>query len=192
VLPRILSWAASFFSASILVPGPQDEQVPRRFNLQTSQLIPQAPVGIFLSIVNLLQSLGGWRVEFFWLLLSRAESKAYRAERARLACLLDYVKSLYSLTLRTYMRAALADNDALDIRFAARAGQPFATKYIQFIPITSLMSGYGIEIGFSGSQRCPEIFQPPFEYQGNGRVQRPDFGSGQSRSYSTGVNLSLP
>ena len=46
VLPSNRCWAASFFSASGLVPGPQLEQVPSKFNLQTSQLIPQAPVGM--------------------------------------------------------------------------------------------------------------------------------------------------
>jgi hypothetical protein len=46
VLPSNRCWAASFFSASKLVPGPQLEQVPSKFSLHTSQLIPQAPVGI--------------------------------------------------------------------------------------------------------------------------------------------------
>jgi hypothetical protein len=46
VLPNNRCWAISFFSASALVPDPQLEQVSNRFNLQTSQLIPQAPVGM--------------------------------------------------------------------------------------------------------------------------------------------------
>jgi hypothetical protein len=46
VLPNILRCAASFCSASGLLPGPQLEHVPSRFNLQTSQLMPHAPVGI--------------------------------------------------------------------------------------------------------------------------------------------------
>jgi hypothetical protein len=46
VLPNCRCWATSFFSASRLVPGPQLEQDPSKFSLQTSQLIPQAPVGI--------------------------------------------------------------------------------------------------------------------------------------------------
>jgi hypothetical protein len=46
VLPNILRCAASFCSASRLFPDPQLEHVPSRFNLQTSQLIPQAPVGM--------------------------------------------------------------------------------------------------------------------------------------------------
>jgi len=45
-LPSNRCWAASFFSASRLVPGPQLEQVPSKFSLQTSQSIPQTPVGI--------------------------------------------------------------------------------------------------------------------------------------------------
>jgi hypothetical protein len=46
VLPNSFCWAASFFSACRLRPGPQLEHVPSRHNLQTSQSIPQAPVGI--------------------------------------------------------------------------------------------------------------------------------------------------
>ena len=76
------------------------------------------------------------------------------------------------------MRAALTDDDPLDARFATRAGQTFATKDIQFIPVASLMPGYGIKIGFTGAQRCSEIFQAPFEYHADGPVQRPDFGPG--------------
>jgi hypothetical protein len=37
VPPNNRSWAASFRSAWVLVPGPQLEQVPSKFNLQTSQ-----------------------------------------------------------------------------------------------------------------------------------------------------------
>jgi hypothetical protein len=48
VLPNNRCWAASFFSASALMPEPQLEQFPNRFNLQTSQFIPQAPVGMVL------------------------------------------------------------------------------------------------------------------------------------------------
>jgi hypothetical protein len=44
--PNNRCWAVSFFSAAALVPDPQLEQVPNKFNLQTSQLIPQAPVGM--------------------------------------------------------------------------------------------------------------------------------------------------
>jgi hypothetical protein len=46
VFPNSLCWAASFCAASGLWPDPQLEHVPNKFNLQTSQLIPQAPVGI--------------------------------------------------------------------------------------------------------------------------------------------------
>jgi hypothetical protein len=44
-LPSSLSWAASFFPPSKLIPDPQVAQTPVKFNLHTSQLIPQAPVG---------------------------------------------------------------------------------------------------------------------------------------------------
>jgi hypothetical protein len=47
-LPSNRCWAASFLPASRLVPGPQLEQVPSKFNLQTSQLIPHAPVDMKL------------------------------------------------------------------------------------------------------------------------------------------------
>jgi hypothetical protein len=49
VLPNNLRCAASFCSASGLLPDPQLEHVPSKFNLQTSQLIPQAPVGMVSS-----------------------------------------------------------------------------------------------------------------------------------------------
>jgi hypothetical protein len=55
-------WAASFFAAWELVPGPQLEQVPSKFNLQTSQLIPQAPVGIAQSFGSKVQ---GFKVQRF-------------------------------------------------------------------------------------------------------------------------------
>ena len=44
--PRIFTWVAIFFSPSSLFPAPHVEQIPRRFSLQTSQFIPQAPVGM--------------------------------------------------------------------------------------------------------------------------------------------------
>jgi hypothetical protein len=46
VLANNFCCTASFRSASRLLPDPQLEHVPSRFNLQTSQLMPQAPVGI--------------------------------------------------------------------------------------------------------------------------------------------------
>jgi hypothetical protein len=46
VLPNNVCCAASFCSACGLLPDPQLEHVPSRFSLQTSQLMPQAPVGI--------------------------------------------------------------------------------------------------------------------------------------------------
>jgi hypothetical protein len=49
VLPNNRCCAASFSSASGLLPDPQLEHVPSRFNLHTSQLIPQAPVGMVSS-----------------------------------------------------------------------------------------------------------------------------------------------
>jgi hypothetical protein len=55
VPPNKRIWAASFCAAWELVPGPQLEQVPSKFNLQTSQLIPQAPVGIAQSFRSLVQ-----------------------------------------------------------------------------------------------------------------------------------------
>ena len=42
--PSNFSWTASFPAASTLLPGPQLEHRPSRFNLQTSQFIPHAPV----------------------------------------------------------------------------------------------------------------------------------------------------
>lgn len=45
-LPISRFWAADLRDPSALMPEPQVEQVPRKFSLQTSQLIPQAPVGI--------------------------------------------------------------------------------------------------------------------------------------------------
>ena len=50
VLPNNRCCAASFCSASGLLPDPQLEHVPSRFNLHTSQLIPQAPVGMVSSL----------------------------------------------------------------------------------------------------------------------------------------------
>jgi hypothetical protein len=47
VPPNILFWASSFFLASRLLPEPQLEHTSINLNLQTSQLIPHAPVGIF-------------------------------------------------------------------------------------------------------------------------------------------------
>jgi hypothetical protein len=49
VLPNILCCTVSFCSASGLLPDPQLEHVPSKFNLHTSQLIPQAPVGMVSS-----------------------------------------------------------------------------------------------------------------------------------------------
>jgi len=48
VLPKIRRWASSFLRASPLLPDPHVEQVPKSLNLHTSQLIPQAPVGIVI------------------------------------------------------------------------------------------------------------------------------------------------
>jgi hypothetical protein len=45
--PKIRFWASIFFKASGPVPGPQVEQIPSTFSRQTSQFIPQGPVGIF-------------------------------------------------------------------------------------------------------------------------------------------------
>lgn len=44
--PRTLTCVTIFFSPSSLVPAPHVEQNLRRFSLQTSQFIPQAPVGM--------------------------------------------------------------------------------------------------------------------------------------------------
>jgi hypothetical protein len=43
--PSSRIWAASFLADSELLPGPHVEQMPSILSLQTSQLIPQAPVG---------------------------------------------------------------------------------------------------------------------------------------------------
>jgi hypothetical protein len=52
VPPRILCCTSSFSSASALFPGPQLEQMFSDLNLQTSQLIPHAPVGMILSLLS--------------------------------------------------------------------------------------------------------------------------------------------
>jgi hypothetical protein len=54
VLPNNCCCAVSFCLASGLLPDPQLEHVPSRFNLHTSQLIPQAPVGMVSSHNQLL------------------------------------------------------------------------------------------------------------------------------------------
>jgi len=53
VPPSSRCWAASFAAAWTLFPGPQEEQVPNKFSLQTSQLMPQAPVGMVLPHNNI-------------------------------------------------------------------------------------------------------------------------------------------
>jgi len=59
---------------------------------------------------------------------------------------------LYFLTLRTYMRTALTDDDSLDFRLTSRAGQVGSPENLQLIAIASLMIGDGIKVGFSGTQ----------------------------------------
>jgi hypothetical protein len=62
LLPNIRCCAASFCAASGLLPDPQLEHVPSRFNLHTSQFMPQAPVGIVSSHKYLVVTSGKFPV----------------------------------------------------------------------------------------------------------------------------------
>jgi len=50
------------------------------------------------------------------------------------------------------MRAALADDDSLDLGLTSRAGQAGSPKNLQFVTVASLMFGDGIKVGFTGTQ----------------------------------------
>ena len=163
VPPNILRCAASFCSASRLLPDPQLEHVPSRFNLQTSQLIPQVPVGIVSPHTHLvvldiiLQVLFGWQVlhpfnwfnSFDWFDFKPTNS-TNETNKTNLTTPLTL--NLRNLTLGTYMRTALADYDSLNFRLASRTGVVGAAKYVQLVAVTSLMLGDGIKVGFAGPQ----------------------------------------
>ena len=74
------------------------------------------------------------------------------------------------------MRAALADNDSLDFRAASRAGPVGSSKYFQLIAVTSLMSGDGIKVGFTGSQGGTQVIQAPLQHPGYRPMKRSDLG----------------
>jgi hypothetical protein len=50
--PSSRFWADDLRDPSALMPEPQVEQAPLKFSLQTSQLIPQAPVGMFSPLIS--------------------------------------------------------------------------------------------------------------------------------------------
>jgi len=90
------------------------------------------------------------------------------------------------------MRAALADDESLDFGPASPTWPAGAPKDLQFVPIAPLMFGDGIEIGFTGSQRGPQVFQSPQQYFGNRTMKRPNLGIGQGCSHAARMNLGFP
>ena len=90
------------------------------------------------------------------------------------------------------MRTALTDDDSLNFRLASRAGPVGASKYVQFIAVTSLMFGDGIKIGFAGPQGGAEIFQASFQDPGNGQAQGFDFRFRQGGCQPQGVQPGFP
>ena len=90
------------------------------------------------------------------------------------------------------MGASLPHHKPLDGCFAAGAGKICAAKNLQLIFVAAATIGHRIKIGLTGSKRCAEVLQTPFQYPWDGQAQGLGLRFGQSGCQAAGVQSGLP
>ena len=89
--------------------------------------------------------------------------------------------SFESLAFRADMRAALTDDQTFDGRAATQTGLAGTMENVEFVLVTSLPVGNGIEVRLAVSQRCALVIDSFLKNHWDGAVKRPDFPALQRR-----------